>query len=334
MDHQGIVEHIGRLTPVGVGRQPAIGDDQCRRVIGLRSGPILQHVFVKDFARDIVFDSRIAIGNEVHVHAEQRTALCHHQHVFRTGGGDDLLALFTPRLIVVLDRNTALRLDPLDVRQRILVTVDAGINAGGLGPVHDFRSRKDTRCQHVAGLLPLRGGEDHAGAGRRIVDRGRTHRQVLDERPVLLRHQVAHTLRTMRMGIHQPRHDGLARSVDHRRALRYLDGRGWTYRGNPVADDDDGAIGNLARTVARHREDLRTRDRHGCARLVRADRTLKRRASGRRHELRCVLVLRCAGEHRCQAGAIENGSHRPGQHIAAFGPPDIIRSAFGCAHDR
>ena len=120
-----------------------------------------------------MLQSGVAIRNEVHVHAEQRTAFRHDQHILRARSGGNLLALFAARLVVVLHRHTALRLDSANMGKRILIAVDACVNAGCLGSVDDLAGRKDARGKQRSGLLAFCRSKDHAGRRRGIVDRGR-----------------------------------------------------------------------------------------------------------------------------------------------------------------
>jgi hypothetical protein len=51
---------------------------------------------------------------------EQRAALGDHRDILAKRGGDDLLALVAARLVVVLDRVRALRLQAPDVGERVV----------------------------------------------------------------------------------------------------------------------------------------------------------------------------------------------------------------------
>ena len=165
---------------------------------------------------------RIAVGDQIDVHPEQRSALGHHQHVLGPRRGNNLLTLFAARLVVVLHRYAALILDPADMGQRVLVAVDPGVDAGRFGAVDDLAGREDPRREQRASALALRSREDRTGAGRWVVDRPHAHRQFLHCRPILLRHQIAHPLRAMGMRIDEPGHDGFAGGVDHRGARGHL----------------------------------------------------------------------------------------------------------------
>ena len=62
----------------------------------------------------------VAIGDQVHVHTEQRTPFGDRAHILLKRGGHHLLTLFPARLVVVFDAMCALRFQPPDMRQRII----------------------------------------------------------------------------------------------------------------------------------------------------------------------------------------------------------------------
>ena len=207
---QGMLVDVGRLAPVGIAGEPAIGHHQGRRVIGLAAGPKVEHVLVEGRQRDIVLERRIAVGDQRHVHPEQRPALGDDLHILAPGGLDHLLALLAARLVVILDAARALRLQPPDVRQRIVEAVDLGIDVGRLGAVDDLAGREDARADDLAGPLQLGRGEDLARPRRRVVDRGRAEREILVQRPILLRDDFVVALRAVGVGVDQPGDDRLA----------------------------------------------------------------------------------------------------------------------------
>ena len=179
MHQQRIVEHIGCLPPIRISCQTAIGYRQCRRVIGLARSKKLQNVLIHDINRDIVLHSGIAIGNHVHIHAEQRPTLGHNQHVLSPRSSDHLLTLFAAWLVVILHRHPTLRLDPPHMGQRIVIGVNPSINTGRFGPIDNLASREDARRKGQASALALSSGKDHAGAVGWVVDRRHSHRQIL-----------------------------------------------------------------------------------------------------------------------------------------------------------
>jgi hypothetical protein len=96
-----------------------------------------------------VLERRIAVGDQRHVHPEQRAALGDHLHPLAAGGLDHLLALLAARLVVILDAVRALRLQAADMRQRIVDAVDLGIDVGRLGAIDDLAGREDARSDDL-----------------------------------------------------------------------------------------------------------------------------------------------------------------------------------------
>jgi hypothetical protein len=190
-----------------------------------------------------------------HVHVEQRPAFRNDEHVLGLAGGDDHLALFAARLVVVLHAPRALRLQAADVGKRIVEIADLGEDSGGLGSVDDLAGREDSRRQDQTCPLHFRGRENVGRAVRRIVDRGRAERQIGLRRPVLLRHQTARPLRSVRVSVDEARDDRLPGGIDGRRARRNRDASARTDGGDAVAllQDrpvlDDSAVGPAIVTI-------------------------------------------------------------------------------------
>src|SRR4030095_5053683 len=90
------------------------------------------------------------------------------------------LPLLAARLVVVLDRDRALRLEALDVIARILQLVDAG-KALGMRAIHDVTCREDARRQNLTRALILRRREYLGRIVRRIVN-GRDAEREMRER--------------------------------------------------------------------------------------------------------------------------------------------------------
>ena len=242
-----------------------------------------------------MLDGRIAVSDQVHVHAEQGATFGHHQHVFRTRSSDNLLPLLATGLVVVLHADAALRLDAANMRQRIFIAVDPGIDAGRLCPIDNLAGRKNAGSEQIARLLTLGCGKDHTCRRGWIVERRGAHRQILHQRPVLLRDQVADALRTMRMRVDQSRHDRPAARIDHGRSRGHGDACRRTHCCNPVAFDHDGTVLDRTGPVARHGVNTGAGDGDGPARLVGADRPGKRGPAVRRCEPGCIIRLRRAG---------------------------------------
>ena len=106
---QRMFEYIGMGPPIGIACWAAIGHDQCRRIANFRPREELQHIGVKHIERYVMFDGCVAIGDQRHVHAKQRTALSDRTHAFFDGRSDDLLPLFAAGLVVVFDAMRSLR---------------------------------------------------------------------------------------------------------------------------------------------------------------------------------------------------------------------------------
>ncbi len=287
----------------------------------------MQHVFIYRADGNIVFERGIAVRDQIHVHPEQRAALGHHQHVFGARGGDDLLALFTARLVVILHAHPALRLDPADMGERILVIVDPGEEARRLRAVDDLSGRENPRGEQAARLLTLGGGEDRARLGGRIMGRGGAERELLDLNPILLRDQIALPLRPVGMRIDQAGDDRLARHVDCGRTARDCDRTGRADRNNAIALDQHGPVRDFARAaLSRHGEDGRPDQRDRALGLVCGDGHRQRNPGFGRGEL--ILRARRVGEQIRQRDAVEGRAVRPGDHPAIGAPADIISASL------
>ena len=211
-----------------------------------------------------MLERRIAVGDQRHVHPEQRPALGDDLHILAPRGLDHLLALLAARLVVILDAARALRLQAADVRQRIVEAVDLRIDVGRLGAIDDLAGREDARADDQPGLLQLGGGEDLARARRRIVDRRRAEREILVRRPILLRDDLVRALRPVRVRVDQAGDDRLARDIDHRRAGRNRDLAAAADRGDAVAANDDDAVLDHPAARIGHRHDPRAGQRRRC----------------------------------------------------------------------
>ena len=324
MDHQRIFPDIGCLAPIGVAREPAIADHQGRRVVGVGLAEHLHDIVVEDFQRDIVLERRIAVGDQRHVHAEQRAALGHHQHILLTGSLDHLLALFAARLVVILDAVAALGLEAPDMGERVVEIVDLGIDIGRLGTIDNLPGGEDAGSEDQPGALHLAGDENLARAAGGIVDGGRSERQILNQRPVLLRHQFIRTFRTVGMGVDQARHDGLAGDIDGFRSGGDADLPGGTDRKDTVVLDDDHAIVDNAAVGFRHGDDPRAGERDSARGFLRRDGPFERNTAGRRLKLGRVLCRWRIGEKGVGRGGIDRRPDAPVERLAAVRPVDIV----------
>ena len=113
-------KHVGCLPPIGIARQPAIADHKRWRISRFGCREKAQHILVKHAERNVMLKRRIAIGNQIHVHAKQRTPFGHHLHILAARCLHHLLPLFPARLVVILHAVGALRLQPAHMRQRIV----------------------------------------------------------------------------------------------------------------------------------------------------------------------------------------------------------------------
>ena len=290
---------ISRLPPIRITRQTAIGHAQCRRVGDPRLAIHLHHIVVEHFQRDVVLQRIVAVRDQVHVHAVERPTFGHDLHVFETCRLDHLLALLAARLIVVLDRMAALRLQPPDMRQRIVEAVDLRINVRRPRAVNDFAGRIDARGNDQPGALHFRRGKDLARPVRWVVNRGGSQSEVLDHRPVGLRDQFPRPRRAMRVRIDQAGDDRLTCDVDRGRASRNLHAGARTDRGDAVVTHDDHAVVDHTAALARHRDDART-GQHGRPAV---DRRIllhrQRHARCRRDKAGRALCARCHREKLC-----------------------------------
>src|SRR5690554_8014971 len=94
--------------------------------------------------------------------------------------------------------------------KRIVEIVDLCIDIGGLCTIDDFTGGKDTRSKQLPCPLHFRSDKNLARPAGRVVDRSCAKREVLDQRPALLRHQFIRALRTMSMAIAIAATNGLA----------------------------------------------------------------------------------------------------------------------------
>ena len=257
LGHQRMTEHIGMCAPIRIAGWAAIGHDKGRGVPHLRFGEELKHIAVENIERHIVLNGGVAIGNQVHVHAEQRTAFRHRTHIFLKRGGNNLLTLFTARLVIVFDAVRTLRLQPPDMRKGIIKAIDFGIHIGGLCAVHNLARGEGTRPDNKARALHFHRRENRRGAAGWIMPRGDTHGEVEHIHPVLLRCHFIDTMRTMGVGVDKTRNDGLSGNIHglssrrDREVSRLADGF------DPVIfHQDDGIVDDPA-ILVRHGHDPR-----------------------------------------------------------------------------
>ena len=263
---QRVVARVAVRAPIGVARRAAIGDDQGRSIANLGLGEELHDVIVEDVERDIVLERGVAVGDQVDVHTVKRPALRNRPHVRFDRGGDDLLALFASRLIVILDAMRPLRLQSPDVRTGIVKAVDLRIDIGLLGAIDDLAGRKGAGGEDQPGTLHFQGREHCRRTARRIVPGGDAQRKVGHHFPILLRRQLIDAIWAVRMGIDQPGNDRLARRIDGRCPRRYGDARARPDTGDAVAfDEDDAVLDDPPRNIC-HRHQFCAGDRDAPAR--------------------------------------------------------------------
>ena len=91
-----------------------------QRVGNIRLSPELQYIVVKHGLRQVVLDRAVAVRHHGQVHVEERSAFRDDQHAFFASRCRNLLPLLAPRLVVVLDADCALRLQPAHVFARVV----------------------------------------------------------------------------------------------------------------------------------------------------------------------------------------------------------------------
>ena len=171
---------VGVLIEPVLRARTAVGHDQRRRVADPRRRPELQHVVVEALGRQVVLEAGVAVGDDRHVHVVQRAALGDDHQAGFARRGDDHLALLAPRLVVVLDRDRALRLQALRRDRARPRACRCSRSASGVRAVDDLAGREDARREDPAGALILGGGEDLASPGS--TDRARSSRPARDAR--------------------------------------------------------------------------------------------------------------------------------------------------------
>ena len=180
----------------------------------------MQHILVEGFDRDVVLNRGVAICNQGHVEAEQRTTFRNRAHILVDCGSYNLLALVAARLVIILDAARALRLKAADVRQRIGLAVNLRIDVRVLRAIDDLTGRKAARPDNLAGAHHFQRREDQGRTAGGIVTRRDTEREVDHFHPVGLRGHFIDAIGTMGMGIDQAGYDGLSDDIHGRDAGR------------------------------------------------------------------------------------------------------------------
>ena len=116
-----VLPDVRVLIPVVLAAQPAVADDQRRRVAAPALGEQRDDVLVELRHRQRVLDAGVAVDDHRLVDVEQRPALGHDHHLQLARRLDDHLARVAALLVVALDAERADRLQPSQVRQRIVV---------------------------------------------------------------------------------------------------------------------------------------------------------------------------------------------------------------------
>ncbi len=172
-----MLPHLGVLVVVVFRGQATERHHEGGCIAGLALAPVLQYVVIETQGGDVVFDSRNAVSNQVHVHMVERAALCHGHHTLAAGRLNHHLALVAARLVVVLDGNRALGLEPANVCQGIVECLHRGV-VGGFCAVDDLCCGKNTRSEDASGAGVFGGSKYQRGLAGRVVHSGNAQCQV------------------------------------------------------------------------------------------------------------------------------------------------------------
>ena len=160
-----------------------------------------------------MFDSGVAVEDHADVHVVERSAFGDDHHPELATCFDDHLPGVSPLLVVALHGERANRLEPPQMRQRILVGFHHRLD-WRFGAIEDGAGREEPRPELPSRTDHLGVREDRGRRGRRIVRRGHAVRQVGHERPARLGENPLVLAVDVRMHVDNARHDGLALDVD------------------------------------------------------------------------------------------------------------------------
>src|SRR6266542_5463943 len=166
-----ILPDVGVLVPVVLSPETAVSDEKCRRVTHAVLRPDLESILVDPRDRQVVLDARVPVHDHRHVVLEERSPLGNDHHLEFPRGGEDLLPLLAPRLVVALDAEGANRLHALQVRSGVVEALDLHLDVPA-GAVEDRAGREEPRRADDPRARHLARGEELCRVVRRIV-RGR-----------------------------------------------------------------------------------------------------------------------------------------------------------------
>ena len=142
-----VLPDVRLLVPVVLAEEPAVPDEQGRRVADLRRRPERRRRRRRRWEPGRVLDRRCG---------RRRPSSCSSSKSEPPSGttmmpssraaGDDLLALLAARLLVALDGDGADRLEAPQVRDGVVERVDVGLEVPG-GAVEDRAGREDARAR-------------------------------------------------------------------------------------------------------------------------------------------------------------------------------------------
>ena len=162
-------------VPVVFAPEAAVGHGESRGVADTGAAPKVEHVVIDVLDRHGVFNAGVAVNDHGEIVHESRTPFRDDHHFLFTSGGNDLLPLIAPRLVVALYTNRPNRFHTREVELGIFKRLDLSFESAG-GSIKNRTGRKYPRSRDKAGFAQLAGRKDGFRITRRIVNSSHSKR--------------------------------------------------------------------------------------------------------------------------------------------------------------